>query len=192
MFLFNHQKKETLCRPLFFFFKLCWCLIVLVKVSVWWRVAELSVEPLVATWPLSDGCCGSALFSSILLHILRCIVMYLVFVHFHLLNSNSCSLAYQISSHIPQQHPGLRCVIASSVFLLWGEKSDLVASLFSIAASATARLIDSCCSASAAHGSVRAAMKETESVFLQQSKANFLVNSIWHVLTSCQSVLHYS
>lgn len=140
----------------------------------------------------SDGCCGSALFSSILLHILRCIVMYLIFVHFHLLNSNSCSLAYQISSHIPQQHPGLRCVIASSVFLLWGEKSDLVASPFSIAASATARLIDSCCSASAAHGSVRAAMKETESVFLQQSKANFLVNSIWHVLTSCQSVLHYS
>lgn len=106
----------------FFFFKLCWCLIVLVKVSVWWRVAELSAEPLVARWPLSDGCCGSALFSSILLHILRCIVMYLIFVHFHLLNSNSCSLAYQISSHIPQQHPGLRCVIASSVFLLWGEK----------------------------------------------------------------------
>lgn len=59
-----------------------------------------------------------------------------------------------------------------------GGKSDLVASPVSIAASATARLIDSCCSASAAHGSVRAAMKEAETVFFQQSKANFLVNSI--------------
>lgn len=168
----------------------------------WTVKPELSVEPLVARWPLSDGCCGSALFSSG-----DCLDNWYITTYTEIY----CDISYFCSFSPLKQYlllTGIPDLITYSsaasgfemchryfCFPAVGKKSDLVASPFSIVASAAARLIDSCCSASAAHGSVRAAMKETESVFLQQSKANFLVNSIWHVLTSCQSVLqnlHYS